>query len=200
MLVAFRSGEAAMLSLAIKSLTDDEQFNKTSSWVSELSKRYGDPQWISAGKVTKEGVVHATSLIYDLGGGISVVLQSTELELSLTQADFGKIEFGRVVMPYDTLKKKIQKLEQVKVEPAFKDHLKILIEASTQEKLKIRNDVQPSPIKLHLPLSRDTTSHHREVTPSPPNSGPSSTTLWLLFPMVCLGAVGLIWLLLKSRK
>jgi len=200
MLVAFRSGEVVMLSLAIKSLSHDEQTNKTRSWVSELTKRYGDPQWTSAGKMVKGGVVHAATLIYDLGGGISVVLQSTELELSLTLADFGRIEFGRVVVSYNELKKKSPEAEQTEKRPDFKDYLKSLIEASTRDKLKFPDDGQPGPVKLHLSLKGDAISQPRQASPATPTHAIVSTRLWLLLPVFGLTATGLLYLLLKCRK
>jgi len=189
-----------MLSLAIKSLSHDEQTKKTRYWVSELTKRYGDPQWTSAGKMVKGGVVHAATLIYDLGGGISVVLQSTELELSLTLADFGRIEFGRVVVSYNELKKKSPEAEQTEKRPDFKDYLKSLIEASTRDKLKFPDDGQPGPVKLHLSLKGDAISQPRQASPATPTHAIVSTRLWLLLPVFGLTATGLLYLLLKCRK
>lgn len=200
MLVAFRAGGIAMLSLAASSLTEDEKIQKTRSLVSALSRRYGEPRFVPAGKVLRDGVVHAASLVYDLGGGVSVILQSTAIELSITQADFGKVEFGRVVVPYEELKKRLRQESQPHEQPVFKDHLKTVIESATHKKLDFSGDVEQSLLKLHLSTSGGHPSDDAKLGPFSMNPFSGSARWGSLVTVLGIGAAWLVRLMLKGRK
>lgn len=193
LIVNFRNNHLASESLSYSSLTPNVQQALTTRILQQCRERYGEEQLIPVGKVVSQGAAKIESAVFSLAPSISMIVQSSEVELSVIMADFRLIDRERVLIPFESVIDRLKKSDPLKAESTTPQQITDFIASEqvggTPSKVPgidgVKSSRAPKPPKVKL---------------ATPHNEPTSSTPWSIIVVFIVAAGGLLWLLLKRRS
>lgn len=192
LIVNFRNDHLALASLSYSSLTPNVQQELTTQILKRCRERYGKEQIIHVGKVVNEGAAKIGSALFNLTQSISVIVQSSEVELSVSMADFRLIDRERILIPFESIVDRLRNSDSLKPESVTPQQITDFIaNGGINRSASQVPDLENEPSR---------SSKAPEPKPSATSVEPKSSTPWPVVVVMIAAAIGLVWMLLKNRK